>query len=1062
MKSQRSVRYALLRSFLLVIASVCFSETSHAQWRAFNCQALPGAHPNDTFYTVPGWGTTSGPLKNIATGAFLPAYLTITNGGSIQGAYPLNAPPLAGTPAYIIFNGYVSWRDPSGTAADHFRLFADGVIGYRFTGLNPQKRYRFTATVVRGGVPGSGAPNYYSNRWTRVELVGAYSSVVAHTAGVITTDDFPADLTGTQVAFNSGVNTSGDVVAWEEIVPGQGGSFTMLCTKYGGHFIPGNTTATANAAYAYSLSQLKLEEVAVNLALSITLVSPTNGQTIGKCALEEATLALTGYPTGVSYYVDNTLFAHQTASPWPPIALPLLPPGPHTVFASAQDTNGTLLYTATNTFTVRSDLAASFTRGPFVQNVSTGGLQIIWRTSVPGSSFVTYGPTEGGGFSITNPAPVTNHVVTIGNLEPDTLYYYSVGSDLGCGALRSANETVRTLKDVGSIRFLVVGDTAGGYSSAVAEVMRDQAADLVVHLGDIVYSGFSDAAVGLEFFDAFQPQIKNVPFYLIPGNHDIDSPPDPTALNFRNAFYLPTNSATGTEIFYSFDHGDVHFTCLFNPWFVDYVFREIDSQYTWLTNDLAKTTKPWKFLFLHLPIATSSYHALDDYNGGGLGNGILDQTEMMNLMLPVAQRYGVQMVFGSHDHDFERFAPTNGLHHLVSGGGGRGIYEMYVQHEASAQFWPAYHSVVVAVTNDTLTIQAVGTNGAVFDAMTVQRALPPPQLYHAAWNSPAIETAPANNDDGNIMGQSFNFIGTPIYPRAGKFSNLGRVYVNNDATHLSIGFEQVMLYRNNNVFLFIESPRQSGRTTLAGVGNGRIDPEAQGADGLDCLENLAFSGFTPSVGCILGDEYADGQFRSFVRSNLALNIGQGVFRLDAELSYVPGVRLQQFNHSPETRPTLPFDNGETGEQNADLIELAIPFSALGDVHPGDTIKLGAVVGGGGFDPVAQTRQLDSSVLGCSLTGSSETGLVLEGVSVQLAIDPSAPLLTITPIGPDQYRLSWNAQLGRSYDIEHSPRLTNFISLGAAGLPVTAGSTNESFVVMPSGSSTRFYRLRVLP
>src|SRR2546422_334823 len=47
------------------------------------------------------------------------------------------------------------------------------------------------------------------------------------------------------------------------------------------------------------------------------------------------------------------------------------------------------------------------------------------------------------------------------------------------------------------------------------------------------------------------------------------------------------------------------------------------------------------------------------------------------------------------------------------------------------------------------------------------------------------------------------------------------------------------------------------------------------------------------------------------------NIGQGVFRLDAEISDVPGARLQQFNRSPQ-------NEAAPGEQNADFIELAIP------------------------------------------------------------------------------------------------------------------------------------------
>ena len=94
---------------------------------------------------------------------------------------------------------------------------------------------------------------------------------------------------------------------------------------------------------------------------------------------------------------------------------------------------------------------------------------------------------------------------------------------------------------------------------------------------------------------------------------------------------------------------------------------------------------------------------------------------------------------------------------------------------------------------------------------------------------------------------------------------------------------------------------------------------------------------------------------------------------------MPGARLQQFNRSPQTG----WISGPVAlEQNADLIEVAIPLSSLGGIEPGDTIKLGAVVGGMGYDPPAQTRQLDTSALGVSLVGSGQESVVLEGVNVQ--------------------------------------------------------------------------------
>ena len=636
-------------------------------------------------------------------------------------------------------------------------------------------------------------------------------------------------------------------------------------------------------------------------------------------------------------------------------------------------------------FSLAAALLANFIRGPFVQNTSANGTQIIWRTLHPATTVFRYGRSQTLDLGFTNLTLRTTHVVTLRNLEPDRLYYYQAGSVMN-GALITADlSQFRTFKEHGPVSFVVVGDT-GQETVAQAEiagVMRQENPDLVLHGGDIVYGGFSDLTVDMRFFNYYQPQMRTTPFFLTAGNHELitsDGRADVnptnwfmTATNFQNAFYLPTNSVTGTEHFYSFDHGDAHFVALYNPWFHNYVFTNTSDQYRWLTNDLAHSRKPWKVAFLHSPIAHSGSHALYDNNR----NGILDQTEMMDLLLPVAEKYGVDMIFGSHDHNFERFAPTNGLHHVVTGGGGASLYIPVGRHPASAQFWQINHCLKVKVEGETLTLAALGTDGAAFDSMVVHRTPTPRRIYQASWNSPLIESNRANDGDGNISGQKFNLKGEGLLTRAGRFSNLGRAYINNDATNLYVGFAQTMIYADNDIFLLVQSGRGPGVTTLKGLGNGILDADKEGVDGLDFLENLSFTNFSPGVACILGDEFADGQFRSFLRPGSTLNAGQGVFRLNKKLEDVPGIRLQQFNRSPQT--------GEgRGEQNADFIEVSIPLAELGNIHPGDVIKVGAVVAAGPASIADQTRFIDRSVLGVALHGEGRAGVVLEPIEVRLA------------------------------------------------------------------------------
>ncbi|PYI87905.1 MAG: hypothetical protein DME26_04635 [Verrucomicrobia bacterium] len=717
-------------------------------------------------------------------------------------------------------------------------------------------------------------------------------------------------------------------------------------------------------------------------------------------------------------------------------------------------------------FAMTTELLANFNRGPFIQNSSTNSTQVIWRTPVASDSMIEYGLTPAVGEIRAVGDPVTEHAVTLTNLAPGTQYYYRVRSSAAGQNAVSPVASFRTLKMRGDLTFAVFGDSGvGGVPQfQIANLIKESAPDLVLHVGDIIYPGFTTGYVDLRCLSVYRPHMRSTPYYFVFGNHDLYSDPGPNGDRpFLEAFYLPTNSATGTKHFYSFDHGDAHFTVLFMPYLIQFAqypqYRmEIGStQYNWMTNDLAQSTKLWKFLFCHVPPRTSGPHRFDNTDP----NGIYDRLEIQQWLFPPAKQYGVQMIFSGHDHDFERFVPTNGIHTIVTGGGGVFLYFLTERDAGSAQYWSRHNFTKVTITGDSLFLQAIDNNGQIFDTMSLQRALPTPRIYNASWHTPALDATLADDGDGNLNGQTFDFIGTPIPTLPGQFSNLGRVYVNNDATNFYVGFEQSMIYGDNNIFLFIESPRKAGVTNMAGLGNGLVDPTGQGVDGLDFLENLSFTNFSPIMGCILGDEFGDYTTNNFARPGLALNIGQGVFYLDKSLTAVPGARLQQFNRSPQAGP-------EFGEQNADFIEVSIPASALGNPQPGDTLKIGAVVAGPGFNVGEQTRELDSSFLGDFLSGSGQTNVVLQGVRVQLAAQPPSVIhLSAAALAANRYRLTWTASAGAKYQLESAESTpAGFTPVGDPAFPRTATSTIETYDVDLSSETdrprARYYRVRLIP
>src|SRR5689334_13995507 len=94
----------LLWGCLVVCAFSVFAGSVRAQFVAFNDYAPGGGtHPNATAYAPGG----SGKLKDIASGALgtvnLLVYSSAINYGALQGS------PGYGTPAFIIFDGYVDF-----------------------------------------------------------------------------------------------------------------------------------------------------------------------------------------------------------------------------------------------------------------------------------------------------------------------------------------------------------------------------------------------------------------------------------------------------------------------------------------------------------------------------------------------------------------------------------------------------------------------------------------------------------------------------------------------------------------------------------------------------------------------------------------------------------------------------------------------------------------------------------------------------------------------------------------------------------------------------------------
>ena len=558
-----------------------------------------------------------------------------------------------------------------------------------------------------------------------------------------------------------------------------------------------------------------------------------------------------------------------------------------------------------------AELLSNMLRGPYLGDATANSMRITWRTFFPSDTTVEYGIDPQNLQRVTIDESTTNHVIVLTNLVPNTKYQYQVSSATGRVEALGPIKSFTTLKTTGPISFVVVGDsgTGGIAQSGVFSQMEAAQPQFVIHVGDLIYPGMLPNLLDFRVFSMYRDQMADTPYFFTRGNHDSYFYPN---LMLEN-IYMPTNS-TGIPGFYSFDVGEVHFVVLFSNLEAGANYSPGSPQYEWLDQDLAAATKPWKFLFFHHTIRTSSLHRHDDYDF----NGANDMLQLENSFGQLATKYGVQLIVTGHDHGYERLAPVGGSTCFVSGGGGANLYSFSQLHPASVQYTARYHCLNVQVDLNEVDIQAIDSRRELFDQLHLRRDFTPPQTYQAKWNTPFIESRPADDGDGNIGNQTFDFKGTPIPGKPGQFSSTGAVWVNNDKNNVYIGLDEVMATSGKSLFLFIEDSKGSGIRSMAPVGNGIVDPDGEGADGLDFMANLAFTNFTPSIGCILGDEMAESTYRSFTPPGAAINVGQGAFYLTPQLPEVLGTRLQQFNRSPQTAP-VPV------EQNADYVELSIPL-----------------------------------------------------------------------------------------------------------------------------------------
>ena len=412
---------------------------------------------------------------------------------------------------------------------------------------------------------------------------------------------------------------------------------------------------------------------------------------------------------------------------------------------------------------------ATLLRSPYIQNLTTSSVTIVWTTAEGGPSEVRYGPgntnlivpATSTYFTTPSSAPYDRyyvHQATLTGLAADTVYQYAIftnGVNLTPGGLA----TFRSGKPAtaSTFRFAVFGDSGDGSQNQkdVATRLLQVQPNLALHAGDIVYPEASYGLFEANYFKIYKDFLKST--WLAPsmGNKDVMYN---NGKSFTDVFVNPTNAALDShkELYYSFDYGNAHFTVLNNFFGMANVGS---AQYNWMVNDLATTNKFWKFVVFHQPPYTTD-----------TSQQLRTNDAVVNNLVPLFEKYNVDIVFGGHWHYYERFHPmlggkvstigAGGVVYVVTGGGGAGLSSIGTgtRNARTAAKFQKFHLTMLDVQGCSLQLSAVQRvsgsgdtfdSSDIFDSYTLNRCgeAPPTQVPTATpTQTPAPTPAPKSRD----------------------------------------------------------------------------------------------------------------------------------------------------------------------------------------------------------------------------------------------------------------------------------------------------------------------------
>ncbi|MEI7893791.1 MAG: metallophosphoesterase [Myxococcales bacterium] len=339
-------------------------------------------------------------------------------------------------------------------------------------------------------------------------------------------------------------------------------------------------------------------------------------------------------------------------------------------------------------------LAAPFAKGPYLQECSATGVSVRVEVDPPTPLRVEIVDPSGTSRTVESKDTARFHAVRVGGLSPGTRYAYTVHS----AATRAGGTFLTAPADnaTGPLQFLLYGDnrTDDVAHGRVVRGLAGAEGAFFIHTGDFVESGAS-APDWQRFFDLETPLLQNRCVFGAVGNHELLD--DQSASAFVR-YFGPTDAAG--LLYSTFRWQNARFFVLnaFQRW-------ESGDQRTWLERELRNSDTEagltWRFVVMHQGPYSSGPHG---------HHARLHKAQIPELFVA----HHVDLVFSGHDHLYER-GEVQGLHYVLSGGGGAPLYPVRHPHPGSRRTESIHHWVELTAEGVSIKLVARRADGSVLE-----------------------------------------------------------------------------------------------------------------------------------------------------------------------------------------------------------------------------------------------------------------------------------------------------------------------------------------------------------